>query len=333
MACTGALVGPADGWIIVSVVSHGVLGVIVSLAVLLACYFFALERLRDHPRDAAAVPEEPIRNGGLVTADRFVWCSATVCAGLCLAALATLSVWEARLQAQFGVTYVEDSPKRYLTIRPGVHGVVYIGPATPRRTGKIPRKVNGNLETIFRELYRGRPRYSVESQRPVSYRIQFDPDDSEAPHIVARELGLRILTKTRSMDALVLRLGPEGCRLNRSIPEENPDRYPDGRVRWEINRAMEGISMDQLAEHLEVKHNHPVVNMTGLDGYWTVSRKDQALHRIPGRRNESAPEGKPRTVRRLGDSGIELQWERVSLDVLVVEDHQENRACAEGARH
>jgi uncharacterized protein (TIGR03435 family) len=89
---------------------------------------------------------------------------------------------------------------------------------------------------------------------------------------------------------------------------------------------MEGISMDQLAEHLEVKHNHPVVNLTGLDGYWTVGRTDQALHPIPGRRNEAAPEGKPKIVRRLGASGIELQWEKADVEVLVIEDHQESFA-------
>ena len=81
--------------------------------------------------------------------------------------------------------------------------------------------------------------------------------------------------------------------------------------------------MDQLAEHLEAIHDHPVVNRTGLDGYWTISPDNRALHPIPGRRNERAPKGKPKIVRRLGDSGIELQWEKVNVEVLVIEDDED----------
>jgi hypothetical protein len=69
--------------------------------------------------------------------------------------------------------------------------------------------------------------------------------------------------------------------------------------------------MQNVAAFLERQYRKPVVDLTRLDGYWTLQISDKNGKIYPSLNDSPMP---------LDGTGLELKWEKVNADVLVIED-------------
>ena len=102
---------------------------------------------------------------------------------------------EGRIPLTKTVIFLEDSPARYLRIKKGNPNVGSRSPADlpHRKDIKYPRRIEGDLHTIFSEMNGiDHPRIVVETKNRKGYEIVFDPDDKQAMEIVAKQLGMTV---------------------------------------------------------------------------------------------------------------------------------------------
>jgi len=216
------------------------------------------------------------------------------------------------------VIYEKDDVEGYIKIATGSRSnVSAIWTKIEGRENEY-RVVNGNLQFIFETIYGwDNPRVFVESNNGNSYKVIFDPDDSSAMEIVASHLGLRVIEKDKKIWVLTIRVGEEGHRLKARTIKHDLTRklHEQGRVKYYCDTngdwPLDGISMKNFAIFLEKRYRRPVVDLTGLEGFWSFKLSDKSGKIYPQKKDE---------VMLLDDTGIVLQWEELETPVLVIED-------------
>jgi hypothetical protein len=231
-----------------------------------------------------------------------------------------------------------DTNERYLQLREGRGGYVFCGdaPMRSRPELKLLREVHGDLDSICREIHgAGNPRIVVESKSKRHYQVVYRWGDQEALRFLARPLALEVTREERAIQAITIRVSPEGHRLktptvqrlknrieaigSRRQPNSHwrnerlkPTKVEDICCDWEGRWPLESVTADELARFLESRYRVPVVNLTSLKGSWSILLSDKA-----GRIGPSMGE-----TLALDDLGLELTWETVRIPVTVVKDKE-----------
>ena len=209
------------------------------------------------------------------------------------------------------VIFQRDTPKQYIRITKGNPRIVAMGgQQLPHRPDiKHPRRVEGNLKCIFEEIHGiDRPKIVVETSNRKGYEVIYDPDDQTALKVVAEKLGLEVGEEMREIRALVLSIDPQGHQLKKCPKPAKPQ--------WDIaiegdKWPLHGVTMDELTQFLESRYRRPVVNQTGLSGYYTFELSNDSVKQWPQRRGK---------FQKLDDTGLRIRWEKVKTKVLVVKD-------------
>ena len=217
------------------------------------------------------------------------------------------------------VIYEEDSPTRYLRITKGNPDITARGRSgvPDRKYIDDPTRIEGDLPWIFREMYR-HPKIVVETQNTKGYEVIYTPDeDSKVLEIVAKHLGMTVSEGKREIPVLQITVAKGGHHLKQVAKPDKPqwdscvmDKTPEGAERhwvWPLH----GVTLDEVALFLESQYRRPVVNMTGLTGYYWLELSDETGRRWPQKMGEIEP---------LDQTGLQLHWERTKTKVLVVKD-------------
>jgi hypothetical protein len=232
----------------------------------------------------------------------------------CIAVLAALMV---ALSACNGigpgkVILTEDAKGRYVQLREGRAGYVLSAPGHVEKRADLDnlREVHGDLHFICREIHGvENPRLVIESKSKEHYQVVYKQRDHEALKVIAKALGLDVTQEERKISAITIRESAGGHKLKPAAKGEQANVEMNCRVvdeRW----ALDGVTADELARFLETRLHRPVVNLTALDGRWSILLSRTAS-KIP-------PE--PDEVIRLDSLGLELRWEKVKILVTVVKD-------------
>jgi hypothetical protein len=229
-----------------------------------------------------------------------------------------------------------DTNERYLQLREGRGGYMFSGDA---RMGSRPelkqfREVHGDLDFICTEIHGAdNPRIVVESKSKAHYQVVYRWGDQEALKFLARPLALEVTREEREIQAITIRVSPEGHRLtaptvqrlknrieavgSRRRPnshwqaeEVKATKVEDICCDWEGRWPLESVTADELARFLESRYRVPVVNLTSLKGSWSILLSDKVGRIRPSMGERLA----------LDDLGLELAWETVRIPVTVVKD-------------
>ena len=206
--------------------------------------------------------------------------------------------------------YLEDHDQRYLRIDRGDAGVVRTHPAKVKHRDdlRLARYINGDVRFLFETLYGwDKPRIVVETRNRNGYAVTFDGYDDEAIQIVARELDLAISMEFREIYALVITRTIKPLKMEKVEKPEEPFEPLAKREGWPIK----AMSMDEVAQFLEGRYRRPVVNATGIDGYYTFIFSNDAAKMWPQTIEE---------VKKLDDTGLQIKWEKKKIEVLVIKD-------------
>jgi hypothetical protein len=206
------------------------------------------------------------------------------------------------------VLFKHDKDGHYVELREGEPGYVRSGPAVVKGRPELKdlREVHGDLSDVCRDMHGlENPRLVIESKNKRDYQVVYNKGP-ESLKLVAKHLGLVVVQEDRKIDAIVLRVAKGGHRL-KATPKDKPsgDRADDKGL-WHV----EGMTTDELAEHLETGFSRPVVDLTSLRGRWSFSLPVKAT-RTPPDEDETL---------KLGDLGLEVRREKVKLRVTVVKD-------------
>jgi len=218
---------------------------------------------------------------------------------------------EGRIPLTRTVIYEEDTPVRYLQIRKGNPDVVAYSGAerSHRKDIDYVRRVEGDLQWVFTGMYGiDRPKIVVETSNRKGYEVIFDPDDEKAMEIVANQLGMTIGKDDREILALQITVDEGGHKLKQVEKPDTPQWNP---AVTDNVRPLHGVTMDELVLFLESRFRRPVVNKTGLDGYYWLELSDKTLRLWPQKLDEVKP---------LDQTGLRLSWKRTMTTVLVVKD-------------
>lgn len=227
---------------------------------------------------------------------------------------------EGRIPLTRTVVYLEDSPARYLRIKKGDPNVVSVGgERLPHRKDiPFPRRVEGNLPSIIREMCGGdHPKLIVETRNTKGYEVVYNPDDTKVLEIVAKQLGMIVSEVEREMPVARLTVAKDGHHLVKIETPEQPQGHSG--VSERASAAAEGhpvwplhdVTMDELSKFLESRFGTIVVNMTGLTGRYWLELSDESVKVGP----QTAG-----VTQALDQTGLEIHWERTSTKVLVVKD-------------
>jgi hypothetical protein len=216
------------------------------------------------------------------------------------------------------VIYEKDDVEGYIKIATGSRSNVFaIWTKVEGRPSEY-RVANGDLQFIFETIYGwDRPRIFVESTNRNAYTVTFNPEDPNALRIVASQLRLRAIKKNKKIWALTIRIGADGHRLKAITIEHDWVKrlHEQGRVKYYCDAngdwPLEAISMRNFATFLETQYRQPVVDLTGLEGFWSFKLSKANGKVYPDKKDE---------VMSLDETGLVLQWEELEVPVLVVED-------------
>ena len=218
---------------------------------------------------------------------------------------------EGRISGTKTVIYLEDTPARYLRIKKGNPNICLIaGEQLPHRKDiKYPRRIEGDLHTIFSEMHGiDHPRIVVETKNQKGYEIVFNPDDEQAMEIVAKQLGMTVSEDDREILALQITVVKGEHHLK---PVAKPDK-----PQWDCCETsdgvwpLHGVCMEELALFLQSRLRSPVVDKTGLAGYYSFEIADKTV-RVGPEKTKTEP---------LDRTGLQLHWEQTKTNVLVIKD-------------
>ena len=155
---------------------------------------------------------------------------------------------EGRIPRTKTVIYLEDTPARYLRIKKGNPNICLIaGEQLPHRKDiQYPRRIEGDLHTIFREMYGvDHPKIVVETKNRKGYEVVFNPDDKQAMEIVAKQLGMTVGEDDREVLALQITVAKGGHHLKPVPKPDKPqwDCCETGDGVWPLH----GVNMEELA--------------------------------------------------------------------------------------
>jgi len=232
----------------------------------------------------------------------------------CIAVLAALMVAQSACNGigPGKVILTEDAKGRYVQLREGRNRYVLSAPGHVENRPDLDnlREVHGDLHFICRELHGyENPRIVIESKSKERYQVVYQKGDHEALKVIAKALGLDVTQEERKVSAITIRESAGGHKLKPAANGEQVDVGKNCRVvdeRW----VLDGVTADELARFLETRLHRPVVNLTALDGRWSI-----LLSRTAGK---TPPEDDE--IIRLDNLGLELQWEKVKILVTVVKD-------------
>lgn len=210
------------------------------------------------------------------------------------------------------VILTEDSKERYVQLREGRPGYVLstIGHVENRPDLKDVREVHGDLGFICTEIHGvDNPRIVIESKNKAHYQVVYKWGDRDALKVIAKPLGLQVNQEEREIQALTIRASPGGHRLKPAAKGKQAkveDVCCDVEGRW----PLDGVTADELARFLETRYRRPVVNLTGVEGRWSILLSEKAGKMWPSAGEKA----------QLDDLGLELRWEKVKVPVTVVKD-------------
>ncbi|MCE9555367.1 MAG: TIGR03435 family protein, partial [Planctomycetes bacterium] len=141
------------------------------------------------------------------------------------------------------------------------------------------------------------------------YQVIYSWGDREALKVIAKPLDLDIAEEDRNISSLTIRIARTGHRLKPSV-NSAPIKVEGVAVGADHLWPLDGVSMDELARFLEIRYRRPVVNMTSLQGHWSIQLSHASTINWPNA-NERVP---------LDDLGLDLQWEQITIPVTVVRD-------------
>jgi len=214
--------------------------------------------------------------------------------------------------------FEKDDIENYIKIMKSDSSWAYADWAKIEGHKKEYRVVNGSLQFVFETVYGwDKPRIFVECENKKRYKIIFNPDDPNALHTIASQLGLQAKEQDREIWALGIRVSKSGHTLRKKeiehewIRRKLENNQFSCRCDRDGNWPLDGVSTQNLAAFLERQYRKPVVDLTGLDGYWTLQISDKNGKIFPRLNDSPMP---------LDGTGLELKWEKVNTDVLVIED-------------
>jgi hypothetical protein len=209
------------------------------------------------------------------------------------------------------VIYTEDANGRYVQLRTGWGNYVRSQGAEVEARPELEdmHEVHGDLTFICSEINGiENPRIVVESKNAGRYQVVYKWGDREALKVIARPLGLVVTEENRELQAITIRVAPGGHRLQPGAKGVVVN-LAEVHVR-DTGWPLEGVTMDQLARFLEQRYRRPVVNLTAVEGRWSIVVSDRAARMFPGSDETAALDG----------LGLELRWETVTIPVTVVKD-------------
>lgn len=216
------------------------------------------------------------------------------------------------------VLMTEDTRDRYVQLREGRagYGLCRIGHVENRPDLEDLWEVHGNLDFICREIHGvDNPRIVIESKNKAHYQVVCKWGDRDALKVIAKPLGLLVTEEEREFQAVAIRVSPRGHRLKRAAKGKQvhvADICCDVDGRW----PLDGVTADELAWFLETRYREPVVNLTGLEGRWSIFLSDKAGS-VPPSVDEKT---------QLDDLDLELRREKVKIPVTVVKDKPKNES-------
>jgi uncharacterized protein (TIGR03435 family) len=251
------------------------------------------------------------------------------------------------------VIYTEDSGGRYIQVREGEDGYVL------SRSGQVPSRPDlkdlvekhSSLEDLCRDFHgRDNPRIVIESTNRKSYQVVYkSADRDDVLPVIAKALGLEVTQEERDVAAITLRVAPGGHRLKPAAarpiaperqgpkpamngpPIKSEPEYDGPEGHW----LMEGITTEELARFLERRFRQPVVDLTGLEGKWSILLSHEGTRWPPFDKNARPVQPPYRPVvnptprhlvvrnlppQPLDDLGLELFEQSVRLRVTVIKD-------------
>jgi hypothetical protein len=291
-----------------------------------------LPRIQAKPQTAKLVPEF---SGEYL----FDWQEVPVYR-LVLLAGATLFLWGCS-DSGMGpgkVIFTEDTESRFIQVREGRGGYVMQRSAyvANRPDLKDLHELHASLDSLCRDFHGfDNPRIVIESKNQKSYQVVYaSKDRDDVLKVIAKPLGLQVTQEDRDIDAVTLRVSPGGHRLKSTMKDlrgKAEEVGLDSEQRWQLD----GVTTEELARFLESRFQRPVVDLTGLEGRWSILLSYEAGSRWPpfdkNARPVQPPDPKsPQTVRPtaprkrpaqpLDDLGLELFEQRARMRVTVVKD-------------
>jgi hypothetical protein len=206
---------------------------------------------------------------------------------------------------------IEDRDGYYVRVRTARPGLVQRG------SGHVDGRpdlgdlitVRGDLTFICQEINGvTNPRIVIESRNNSFYEVTFKNGDKETLKTVAKALGLTITQEEREILALVIRISPKGHRLK---PAANGKHVKAEEICVRDNGwPMDGITMDEFARFFEGRYYRPVVNLTKLNGEWSILLSKDVVKSWPTE-NET---------KELDKLGLVMRWQRCKVLVTLVKD-------------
>ena len=192
------------------------------------------------------------------------------------------------------VILTEDNKDQYVQLREGKAGYVLV------RNGRVEnrpdlnelREVHGDLKFVCSEIHGvDNPRIVIESKNKAHFQVLYKWGDQDVLKVIAKPLGLVVAQEEREIQAITIRVAEGGHRAKAAAKGK-------------------GVTANDLARFLETRYRRPVVNLTSLEGSWSILLSAKA--------ERSWPKANEKT--KLDDLGLELQWEKVKISVTVVKD-------------
>jgi hypothetical protein len=210
------------------------------------------------------------------------------------------------------VLLTEDTKDQYVQLREewGSCQIITSGHVEDRPDLKALRELHGDLSFICTEIHGVQnPRIVIESENKGQYQVVYSLGDrNKTLEVIAKPLGLVVTREEREVKAITIRETPGGHRLRRAAEDKRTDvdRVCCNSYGW----LLDGVTADELARFLETRYCRRVVNLTSLEGRWSILLSEKAAKMGP-------PNGDPAA---LDDLGLELRWEKVKIPVTVVKD-------------
>ena len=213
-----------------------------------------------------------------------------------------------------------DTAAQFVQLREGNSGYVSITSRDieARPDLKNMREINGKIPLLCEDILAPDCRFIVETSNKKSYRVISRWGDRTALSVIAKPLNLVVSQEMREIQVIAIRESKGGHKLKaaESISIRQTPIGPivqvagkDKRVRVEDvcctengDWPLDHVTMDELALFLERRFRQPTVNLTSIEGTWSIWLSRKAGKTYPQKDK----------ITSLDELGLELKWEKKS---------------------
>jgi hypothetical protein len=226
------------------------------------------------------------------------------------------------------VILTHNTATQYVQLREGNRGYVS---ATDRSIKTRPdlknvREINGKIPFLCDEILAPDCRFIVESTNKKPYLVNYQWGDRSALLVIAKPLNLVVSQEVREIPAITIRESKSGHKLkpavsisirqspigsivqvagkDKQVPVEDVPSTANG------DTLLDHVTLDELALFLEKRFRQPTVNLTSIEGTWSIWLSRKAAKTYP-QEDKVIP---------LDELGLEMKWEKVKLLVTVIKD-------------